>query len=180
MALSSLSWRQSPGQSNTTVHILDPTSTFHMTIWPSGLRRQFKALVFTGGGSNPPVVTIFVAHALPAYQKYKNVGSKCWFRSNDLWVMGPARFPCANLLWSGSNILDEQVSRIVMCLPAKLWHELCCHIQLGTRYMIPSHAQKPLTSLELHRAGPQAASAQQFGPQVRCADDGWLPSYVNS
>ena len=30
-----------------------------MTIWPSGLRRQFKALFRKGEGSNPSVVTIF-------------------------------------------------------------------------------------------------------------------------
>ena len=28
----------------------------------------------------------------------KNMISRSWFRSTDLWVMGPARFHCANLL----------------------------------------------------------------------------------
>ena len=31
------------------------------TTWPSGLRRQFKALVFTGVGSNPTVVSIHLS-----------------------------------------------------------------------------------------------------------------------
>jgi hypothetical protein len=31
-----------------------------MTLWPSGLRRYVKAVVFTGGGSNPPEVTFSV------------------------------------------------------------------------------------------------------------------------
>ena len=36
-------------------------------------------------------------------QKYKKKLSRAWFRSTDLWVMGPARFHCATLLTCASN-----------------------------------------------------------------------------
>ena len=31
-------------------------------------------------------------------KKFKKKVSRAWFRSTDLWVMGPARFHCATLL----------------------------------------------------------------------------------
>ena len=33
-------------------------------------------------------------------QNYEKYFSRAWFRSTDLWVMGPARFHCATLLSS--------------------------------------------------------------------------------
>ena len=39
---------------------------------------------------------------LKIWRKKKKKRKKCssgWFRSIDLWVMGPARFHCATLLW---------------------------------------------------------------------------------
>ena len=34
----------------------------------------------------------------------KNAASRGWFRSIDLWVMGPARFRCATLLWMEESL----------------------------------------------------------------------------
>ena len=34
----------------------------------------------------------------PKLKKKKKKISRAWFRSTDLWVMGPARFHCATLL----------------------------------------------------------------------------------
>ena len=36
----------------------------------------------------------------------KSVCSRGWFRSTDLWVMGPARFLCATLLKADRNQID--------------------------------------------------------------------------
>ena len=35
--------------------------------------------------------------------KIKKIFSRAWFRSTDLWVMGPARFRCATLLCKLTN-----------------------------------------------------------------------------
>ena len=38
-------------------------------------------------------------------QNYEKYFSRAWFRSTDLWVMGPARFHCATLLLAAREVL---------------------------------------------------------------------------
>ena len=46
------------------------------------------------------IVFVLFQHCLPFNMNYtkEKKTSRAWFRSTDLWVMGPARFHCATLL----------------------------------------------------------------------------------
>ena len=46
-----------------------------------------------------------------AHAKKKKKFSRAWFRSTDLWVMGPARFHCATLL-HGQRTRNESTRRL--------------------------------------------------------------------
>ena len=51
------------------------------------------------------------------WRKYK-YDSRAWFRSTDLWVMGPARFHCATLLMLAIVSLDIETGFAFRTLPA--------------------------------------------------------------
>ena len=46
------------------VFIIYSMPVIHATSWPSGLRRNVKAVVFIGAGSNPADVIFFPSHSV--------------------------------------------------------------------------------------------------------------------
>ena len=71
--------------------------------------------------------------------------SRAWFRSTDLWVMGPARFHCATLL---SRITDSTFSlRQAQRLQARIVAARRCHRLAGQRVYAATSSAALCTSI---------------------------------
>ena len=110
--------------------------------WPSGLRRQVKALISSearvqipsqpaapcgeamaqlaarripdpkAGGSSPSGLTRAGVFLFAPAKKGRGRGSESRFRSSDLWVMSPTRSRCANSLSCGVRRMGRQENDI--------------------------------------------------------------------
>ena len=64
-----------------------------MTVWPSGLRRQFKALVRKGVGSNPTAVIFFFLATPEPAERRPTEGPSQEFKLVEEGLDGDSTFP---------------------------------------------------------------------------------------
>ena len=87
----------------TTTAGFEPTRVTPIDFESIALTARPRCLVFWAISAEEKGAKLWLDQSKGQPQMQQKKDSKCWFRSNDLWVMGPARFLCANLLLNGSD-----------------------------------------------------------------------------
>ena len=80
---------------------------------------------------------------MPVYLKAGKNISRAWFRSTDLWVMGPARFHCATLLMKTKHYMLTKGSCTATngCSFVLLYQLNCVGSCLFIMWCIPKHCE---------------------------------------